>query len=273
MHDPRLPRGADGREPAGLMMLRALLTLLLLAVLGLALARVPHAQSLHGVTVTAISAASPEAQTPRLVGLPSPDVRKERIRTILARREFVPAHETLTDKVVRWIGRKIGRMFAWLADKIGLAGGSTQWIAVVISIVVVVFFLWLLARVVARLVPRGMGGSGEREEDAHAGPGSPKQALEEAAKLAAAGDFRSAVRLVYLAALLRLDERYLIRFDRTGTNWEYLRAISGHRQFHGALQPVTLTFDRKWYGHEPASESDYGAFVDAYQAVESAEAG
>ena len=255
------------------MMSRLPLILLVLFVLIPASvgARAPVPSSIPSVVGVGLASAVVRAAGSNT--LPAPEVRKQQLRAILSRREFAPARQSLSERIMAWILRGIQRILQWIFGGIGGLEGSGQWLAVVLAIAVVVLFLWFLAGVLARLGGGRFAARPGSEEKASPGPDTPKAALDEAAKLASAGDFRPALRLVYIAALLELDERGLIRFDRTGTNWEYLSAIADHPELQRVLRPVTASFDRKWYGHEQASQSDYRAFLDAYRAVEASEAG
>ena len=198
----------------------------------------------------------------------SPDARKTTMKEILAREEFSGSQKSAADQ---WLGSLLRR--APVFDGFGSGEGSKA-VSITLSIIVLVLFLLLLAHVLARLgLGRLLGSQSMETEDIYAGPDSPRGALDEASRAASSGDFRTALRLVYLAVLLRLDERDLIRFDRTGTNWEYLAALRGNPEFHQLLRPVTVTFDRKWYGREAAGESDYTTFVEAYAAAEALEVG
>lgn len=81
------------------------------------------------------------------------------------------------------------------------------------------------------------------------------------------GDYRSAVRQLYLATILLLDERGLLRYDRALTNREYLRAVAREPQVLAALQPIVETFDRTWYGFESISREDFEAYQKQVDAV------
>jgi hypothetical protein len=70
-------------------------------------------------------------------------------------------------------------------------------------------------------------------------------------------DYRAAVRYLYLSSLLLLDERGLIRYDRTLTNREHLQQIADKPQLLELLRPVVGTFDRVWYGFAPLDERLY----------------
>lgn len=89
---------------------------------------------------------------------------------------------------------------------------------------------------------------------------SSSEAFANAQHFAGIGDFRSAVRQLYLAALLSLDERGRLRFDRALTNREVLREPSIAPPLAAALEPITETFDRTWYGFEPISASDFESY-------------
>ena len=89
-----------------------------------------------------------------------------------------------------------------------------------------------------------------------------------AAESEAAHDYRSAIRYLYLASLLKLDERGLIHYDRTLTNREHVRQITGNPQLVEALQPVVNTFDRVWYGFAPVDEPHYQDFRQHVERLE-----
>ncbi len=86
---------------------------------------------------------------------------------------------------------------------------------------------------------------------------------------AKSGDYRRAFRLVYLASLVTLDTDGVLRFDRSKTNWEYLRALraSGRGDVYTALTPLTREFDQVWYGFAPTNSSQYAWAVAQYNAL------
>lgn len=94
-------------------------------------------------------------------------------------------------------------------------------------------------------------------------------ALQAAEELAAIGDYRGALRLLYLSVLHKLSLMGLIDRDENRTNWELLRLLQqrGHRQVHGILLPVTRLFDRAWYGEVAISSSEYREAYDATSAI------
>lgn len=90
--------------------------------------------------------------------------------------------------------------------------------------------------------------------------------LQRADRFASEGDHRQAVRCLYVAMLVRLDETGAIRFIRTDTNWEhyyaYRRYLSGRGE--DLLREPTTRFDVAWYGHSEVGTSDSAWFRERY---------
>ena len=87
---------------------------------------------------------------------------------------------------------------------------------------------------------------------------------------AAGGDYRNAVRNLYLAALLTLEQNGLVPLDRSLTNREVLRRIPPSHPVAGRMQPVVETFDEVWYGvHEPDDQTyrQYTQEIDALETL------
>ncbi len=83
------------------------------------------------------------------------------------------------------------------------------------------------------------------------------------------GEWRRAFRLIYLASLVSLDTHGTLRFDRSKTNWEYLRSLraGGQGETYTSLLPFTREFDRIWYGGAQAGENDYAYASAQYEAL------
>jgi len=86
-------------------------------------------------------------------------------------------------------------------------------------------------------------------------------AMQRAQSLSSQGDYRNAVRYLYLSSLLVLDERGLLRYDRSRTNREYLRSISTKPELSKPLSDVIDVFDRVWYGFESVDENTFQSYV------------
>ncbi|MGC1375929.1 MAG: DUF4129 domain-containing protein, partial [Anaerolineales bacterium] len=87
-------------------------------------------------------------------------------------------------------------------------------------------------------------------------------ALQKAKDISRGGDYRTAVRYLYLSSLLTLDERGLMRFDRSKTNREYLRSVAAFPQLSVPLRDVIDVFDRVWYGFRTLDEDSFQHYVE-----------
>ncbi len=142
--------------------------------------------------------------------------------------------------------------------------GRIEWWGYPILLLSVTGFFLLLFFVVSRLSrafspERALG----REDAAEAGSMDYNIYRETAAKYAETGEFREAVRYLYLSLLLFLDGQQLIRYRTSKTNRDYLGELkkSGEpERFAG----VVNFFERKWYGMENCTDSDYREFRAMY---------
>jgi hypothetical protein len=89
-----------------------------------------------------------------------------------------------------------------------------------------------------------------------------KGAFKRAENLSTQGDYRNAIRYLYLSSLLVLDEQGVMRYDRSRTNREYLRSVSSRPELANPLRDVIEVFDRVWYGYEAVDENTYKSYVE-----------
>ncbi len=99
------------------------------------------------------------------------------------------------------------------------------------------------------------------EDELGGQPLTAELALQRAQELSTGGDYRTAVRYLYLSALLLLEERGLLRYDRSLTNREYLRSVAHRPELAATLREVIDVFDRVWYGFQTLSASEYEAYA------------
>lgn len=79
-------------------------------------------------------------------------------------------------------------------------------------------------------------------------------------ELAAKGEYREAVRSLYLALLSRLHREGAILYDSTLSNWDYLRNFKGRRDWLPPFRELTRRFDFAWYGNLPVGAQGYRDF-------------
>ncbi len=92
-------------------------------------------------------------------------------------------------------------------------------------------------------------------------------AWRRAQQLSGEGDYRTAVRYLYLSALLLLEERGLLRYNRSLTNREYLRNLTHQPELAAILRDVIEVFDRVWYGFHPLEQTEYEWYVDRVEVL------
>lgn len=148
------------------------------------------------------------------------------------------------------------------------AQGVFEWrdllivLAVVVVIGVLVYFILNLRR---NLVSEESIPPALLQQEAR----TPGEAFDNAQRHINAGDYRSAVRQLYLATLLLLDQHGRIKYDPTLTNREYLRQTRNDARTTAALQPIVETFDRTWYGFEPISKQDFEEYRQRVEGIKS----
>jgi hypothetical protein len=86
--------------------------------------------------------------------------------------------------------------------------------------------------------------------------------LAEAEMLAREGELRGAIRKAYVALLIELGDRHVIRLAQHKTNRDYLRALrtGAPAGLYDEMEPLTVNFERHWYGLEQASQTDWTDF-------------
>ena len=95
--------------------------------------------------------------------------------------------------------------------------------------------------------------------------GTTSNDLADAALAAAkAGDFRGAVRKLYISLLYELSERNMIELEPNTTNREYLAKVSGFQTLVAPMRYLTDRFDYFWYGMFPSSAEDFSVFHARY---------
>jgi len=79
-------------------------------------------------------------------------------------------------------------------------------------------------------------------------------------ELAARGEYREAIRHLYLALLSRLHRDGVIDYDPTLSNWEYLFAFKGGSSLKAGFRELTSRFDFAWYGNLGVDALAYAMF-------------
>ena len=80
-------------------------------------------------------------------------------------------------------------------------------------------------------------------------------------------NFRDALRFLYLSAILHLQERGILTYDKSLTNLEYLHTLQAHTELQEALRPVIQVFDDVWYGYKPCNADTVANYRELLQKV------
>jgi hypothetical protein len=204
------------------------------------------------------------------------EARLDLLVDVLARPVFT-AEETIAERIWRWLE---ARFYEWFPDWEPATGTFPVELSVWVGWIVVGLGALVLA-VLASYWLQGifanfLGGSdGAQREIPRDVPPSAAAARQQAQSAAEAGDYRQAVRRLYLAALLHLDEQRLLAFDRSLTNREVLAVLPDDSPVREHLRPVVDTFDAVWYGvREPDEDTylRYRADIDALERMAQAAA-
>lgn len=81
-------------------------------------------------------------------------------------------------------------------------------------------------------------------------------------RLAHEGQYRDAIRHLYLALLARLHRDGTIDYNPAFSNWEYLRSFQGMTETRAHFTALTSRFDFAWYGYEHVAAADWQTFKE-----------
>jgi hypothetical protein len=222
----------------------------------------------------------------------APDARtaSARARDILSRPEFAeappppkPKEEPAPEEPAGWWKRFtdwLGELLKKLFERDREAPRQSQPFTAVSGAgaanVLVVIVIGLVLAVLVALLLRALGQRQKDESaqlevstlDSTALAQDPMSALARppegwahlADELAAKGQYRDAVRSLYLALLSRLHREGAILYDSTLSNWDYLRQFKGRREWLPPFRELTRRFDFAWYGNLPVGADGYRDF-------------
>ena len=183
------------------------------------------------------------------------------LREILARPEF-QWQEAQPAQNPAWLQRILDAIANFMERlAYGVQNGVYYGRVPLIAAAVIVFLLSLF------FIARNLSRSLVREADLANGNGdedillTSQGAMQKAQTLSGQGDYRNAVRYLYLSSLLILDEHGVLRYDRSRTNREYLRSVSSKPGLAKPLTDVIDVFDRVWYGFDAVDDETYQSYV------------
>jgi len=182
------------------------------------------------------------------------------LQEILARPEFQWAEpETVT--APNWL-QKILDAFATFMERLAVFILKALYYGrvplIIAAVILFIISLYFISRNLSRNLVRDAQLAADAGSDELL---SSTSAMQRAQTLSTQGDYRTAIRYLYLSSLLTLDEQGLLRYDRSRTNREYLRSVASKPVLANPLRSVIDLFDRVWYGFEEVDEKTYQAYV------------
>jgi hypothetical protein len=183
----------------------------------------------------------------------------EPLKEILARPEF---QWNATRLAPGWFRRILDAFFDFM-ERLAFGVQNTAYYGRVPLMIGAALLLVLSLFYISRNLSRSLVREAELNAQANEDEAllTSKGAFQRAQTLSGQGDYRSAIRYLYLSSLLVLDERGLLRYDRSRTNREYLRSVSAKPQLAMPLRDVIDVFDRVWYGFEAVDEQTYQSYL------------
>ncbi len=174
--------------------------------------------------------------------------------------------QRIWERVQLWFWEQVSR----IAPNTMAAGWVQLMVLVTTAFLILLVLLYVLRRLRADFAAEARFNLGD---DPHLDNITADAAWQRAQESSGLGDYRQAVRYLYLSTLLLLEERDLLRYDRALTNREYLSRLAHRPDLAAILQDVVDVFDRVWYGYQPLSEGEYGRFADQVQSLKQQKGG
>ncbi len=104
-------------------------------------------------------------------------------------------------------------------------------------------------------------------------PTTAKEALAAGRQKVEKKEYREAVRKLFLATLITLDDRGIIQYDPTLTNHEIMRFAILRPSLIKSLIPIITTYERVWYGFEPLQTAEYDTLVQQINQLKKSDEG
>lgn len=167
-------------------------------------------------------------------------------------------YEDILSKLFSLHDRRTGTFRSLIG--IGTAG-VLLWIGCLILICLTLFFIQQIRK---NLVVEVGDEIAESEMD---NVTTAQAALTQSEVAATSHNFRDALRFLYLSAILHLQERGILTYDKSLTNLEYLHTLQAHAELQEVLRPVIQVFDDVWYGYKPCNADTIANYRELLQKV------
>jgi hypothetical protein len=192
---------------------------------------------------------------------------REKVNEVLARPEYAQADREASTAMLEFWQRTLewGLVpLRWMFEMTQGLPDVIRWLIVggltLMLVVLVIHLVWTFHRAVMGASMARRDVALELEEQVHRRPEDVEALVRQ---VAADGDWIGAVRLLLVAALLRLEQREERPFRRGMTNRQHLKRYRNSQVFE-PLQTLVRTIELKWFGDEVCEQVDYDACRQAH---------
>jgi hypothetical protein len=209
-----------------------------------------------------------EADVAKLTRSPghSTEQDQNKMREILDRHEFaVKRGESLIQRGLDWLIRNLQKFFTFIPQRGSGFNKVLRVIVTIISIAVAIMLVIFTVRYfkrdkkVKKETTRTIFGEEITDE-------TTAESLADAArKMAEQGEYRAAIRKLYVSLLFELERQGLLRLQAATTNREYLNKIRQQLGLFPVMSYLTDRFDYFWYGKYSSSQTDFEDFFSRYR--------
>lgn len=198
---------------------------------------------------------------------------RSKVNDILNRPEYREKQDSRIGAFMREVWRKImdflGELYMAFMRLLGKIFGSSAeggWFAKFLIVAALSAALILIFRIVKQIKPHRKRARKRTVlgEEIEAGT-TPRDLADAAMAAARAGDFRTAIRKLYISLLYELSERNVLELEESVTNHEYLARLSQFNSLTAPLGYLTDRFDYCWYGMTAASEEEFSTCLARYK--------
>lgn len=170
--------------------------------------------------------------------------------------------EELIFQILRWVLTPL----RWLFDLTEGLPDVLRWLIVIGLVILMAILIWHMGRTLLIAMRGPARGS-------HAGftsrqRGFSAEDLEQfAVEAGRAGDHIAAIRFLFRASVVRLEQSSKQRHRPGATNRELLKRFSQWPEVATSIRYFVDVIDRKWYGDEFCTEADYARSQSEYESV------
>jgi hypothetical protein len=170
--------------------------------------------------------------------------------------KLVEPPQSLWNRFWNWVWNLIDRVFSTPGGR-RTAGAIT----IILALAALIFFILKMGGGTALFGKQGKKGLAYDigEENIHSI--SFEEAIQEALHQ---GNYRMAVRLVYLHSLKMLSDKELIDWRPGKTNFAYVYELNGHRSY-SSFKNLTSEFEYTWYGGAEVDKEHFHEIDESFR--------